>query len=77
MTDVSQYSDDQAAQITQLQQQQALLTQALAAAVSGKWVGAGSVEGFLYALDPGLQGTITPDPPVLDSEYEEAADPKA
>lgn len=77
MTDVSQYSDDQAAQIVQLQQQQSLFTQALAAAVSGKWVGVGSVEAFLYALDPGLQGTVIPDPPITESEYEEPDDPKA
>ena len=78
MTDLKPYSDDQAAQITQLQQQQALFTQALAAAVSGKWVGAGSVEAFLYALDPQLQGTVTPDPPVTESEYDEDNDsPKA
>jgi rhamnogalacturonyl hydrolase YesR len=75
MTDTSPYSDDQAAQITQLQQQQGLFTQALKAAVEGHWVGAGSVEAFLYALDPGLQGTLTPDPPVLESE--DADDPKA
>jgi len=75
MTDV--YSDDQAAQITQLQQQQALFTQALAAAVAGNWVGAGSVEAFLYALDPALQGAVTPDPPITESEYEAPADPKA
>lgn len=77
MSDVSQYSDDQAAQIVQLQQQQSLFTQALAAAVSGKWVGAGSVEAFLYALDPGLQGTVIPDPPITESGYEEPDDPKA
>jgi hypothetical protein len=78
MTDTTTYSDDQAAQITTLQQQQSLLTQALAAAVSGKWTGAGSVEAFLYALDPNLQGTITPDVPVTESEYEaDAEDPKA
>lgn len=78
MTDVSQYSDDQATQINQLQTQQSLFTQALAAAVSGKWVGAASVEAFLYALDPSLQGTVTPDPPVVESEYEEAEEnPKA
>jgi len=78
MTDVSVYSDDQGAQINQLQQQQGLFTQALKAAVEGRWVGANSVEAFLYALDPNLQGTVTPDPPVLDSEYEEAQDdPKA
>jgi len=76
MTDVSQYSDDQTAQITTLQQQQALFTQALAAAVSGKWVGAGSVEAFLYALDPSLQGSVTSDPPVTQSEYAEDDDPK-
>jgi hypothetical protein len=77
MTDVSQYSDDQAAQITQLQEQQSLFTQALAAAVSGKWTGAGSVEAFLYALDPNLQGTITPDVPITESDYEAPDDPKA
>jgi hypothetical protein len=76
MTDTSQYSDDQAAQLTQLQQQVALFTQALAAAVSGKWVGAGSVEAYLYALDPAMQGSVTPDPPVTESEYEAPVDPK-
>jgi len=76
MSDVSQYSDDQAAQITVLQQQQGLFTQALLAAVEGRWVGAGSVEAFLYALDPNLTGTITPDPPVLESE-DAGENPKA
>jgi len=78
MTDTSTYSDDQAAQINQLQTQQMLFTQALKAAVEGRWIGAESVEAYLYALDPNMQGTVTPDPPVLDSEYEEAQDdPKA
>jgi hypothetical protein len=77
VTDITTYSDDQAAQIVQLQQQQALFTQALAAAVSGKWVGAGSVEAFLYALDPGLQGTIDTDPPITESEYGGDEPPKA
>ena len=77
MTDTSQYSDDQAAQIAQLQQQQMLFTQSLKAALEGKWVGAGSVEAFLYALDPNMQGSVTPDPPVLESDYEEPDDPKA
>ena len=79
MTDTTAYSDDQTAQITTLQQQQALFTQALKAAVEGHWTGAGSVEAFLYALDPNLQGSVTPDPPVVESEYEEdtAEDPKA
>jgi len=76
MTDISAYSDDQAAQVTQLQQQQAIFTQALRAAVEGHWTGAGSVEAYLYALDPTLQGTVTPDPPVTDSEYAED-NPKA
>jgi len=70
MTEVSAYSDDQAAQITQLQQQQSLFTQALKAAVEGHWTGAGSVEAFLYALDPAMQGSVTPDVPITESEYE-------
>lgn len=65
MTD-TQTTDEQDARITQLQQQQALLTQALAAALNGQWVGAPpSVEAFLYAIDPGLQGTLTLDPPYV------------
>lgn len=76
MTDITAYTDDQGAQINVLQQQQALFTQALKAAVEGHWVGAGSVEAFLYALDPAMQGTLTPDPPVTDSEYD-ADNPKA
>jgi len=76
VSDVSQYSDDQTAQIVQLQQPQGMFTQALKAAVEGHWVGAGSVEAFLYALDPNLQGSVTPDPPVLESEDSEE-NPKA
>jgi len=76
VTDITAYTDDQGAQINVLQQQQALFTQALKAAVEGHWVGAGSVEAFLYALDPAMQGTLTPDPPVTDSEYD-ADNPKA
>jgi len=61
-----QTTDEQDARITQLQQQQALLTQALAAALNGQWVGAPpSVEAFLYAIDPSLQGTLTLDPPYV------------
>jgi hypothetical protein len=58
-------SDDDATtgQIAQLQQQQALLTRALRAAVEGRWQGEDSVEAYLYALDPGLQGQLQPDPP--------------
>jgi hypothetical protein len=59
-------SDDETARINTLEQQQALLTQALVAALSGQWVGAPpSVEAFLYAINPTLQGTLTLDPPVV------------
>lgn len=54
--------------ITQLQQQQALFTQIIAAQLAGQWTGAGSAEAFLYALDPALQGTLTFDIPVLESQ---------
>lgn len=63
MTDQT-YTD----QITQLQAQQALTVQALVAALAGRWQGEGSVEAFLYAIDPGLQGQISADPPVVQSE---------
>ena len=60
--------DDQTtAQITQLQQQQALMVQALVAALEGRWVGADSLEAFLYAINPTLQGTLELDPPVVSS----------
>ena len=59
---------DTTAQITQLQQQQALTVQALVAALAGRWTGEGSVEAYLYAIDPALQGQITSDPPVVQSE---------
>lgn len=69
---------DQAAQITQLQAQQSLFTQALKAALEGRWTGADggadSVEAYLYALYPPYQGQTAPDPPVLESEHD---DPKA
>jgi len=57
-------------QITQLQQQQAIFTQALKAAVEGRWIGENSVEAFLYALDPNLTGSVAPDPPVTESDVE-------
>lgn len=56
--------------ITQLQTQQGLQTQAFINALEGRWVGANSVEAILYALNPGLQGTLTPDPPVTQSEFQ-------
>jgi len=68
------FSADQSAMITQLQQQQALFTQIVKAQLEGKWTGEGSVEALLYALDPNMQGTLTFDLPITESEYEE--DPK-
>ena len=66
------YDSDQDARITQLQQQQALFTQALRAMLEGNWVaGASTVEAYLYALDPGMQGNLALDIPVVQSEYEQ------
>lgn len=65
------FTADQSAQITQLQQQQSLFTQALQAAIEGRWVGADSVEAYLYALNPNAQGNVSPDTPVIHSEYEQ------
>ena len=54
------------ARLTTLEQQQSLLTQCLVAALEGHWIGAPpSVEAFLFAINPTLQGQITPDPPVV------------
>ena len=64
------FSDNTTAQITQLQQQQAIFTNALQAAIEGRWIGENSVEAWLYALNPHLQGTLAPDPPVTESDVE-------
>lgn len=61
--------DDIQAQLTQLQQQQALFTQIIKAQLEGMWTGAGSAEAFLYALDPTMTGQLTLDTPVTQSEY--------
>ena len=58
------------AQITQLQQQQSLFTQALKAMLEGRWVGENSVEAFLYALDPNMIDTLDFDIPVTESGEE-------
>lgn len=58
-------------QITQLQQQQALTIQALVSLIEGRSVGADSLEAFLYAIDPTLQGTLALDPPVAESQLPE------
>lgn len=54
--------------IKQLQDQQAVFTQALKAALEGHWSGEGSVEAFLYTLDPNMTGTLVLDTPVTHSE---------
>lgn len=56
-------ADQVSARLTQLENQQALLTQALAAALQGNWTGAGSVEAFLYAISPQMQGQVQANPP--------------
>jgi hypothetical protein len=48
--------DEVEAQITLLQQQQALQTNAIRAALEARWSGeADSVDGFVKALDPNIQ----------------------
>jgi len=58
------------AQITQLQQQQAIFTQIIAQQLQGVWTGEGSVEALLYALNPNIQGTLSLDVPVTQTELE-------
>jgi hypothetical protein len=60
------------AQIAQLQSQQAIFTRIIAQQLQGKWSGADSAEAWLYALDPTIQGTLTLDTPVLESEVPKA-----
>ena len=60
--------EDYTDQITQLQAQQALTVQALVAALAGRRQGEASVEAYLYAIDPGLQGQLSPNPPVVQSQ---------
>jgi len=61
---------EESAVITQLQQQQALFTQALKAMLEGRWIGENSVEAFLYALDPAMVDTLDYDIPVTESQEE-------
>jgi hypothetical protein len=67
---VDPYNSDTQALITQLQQQQALFTQIVKAQLEGRWTGEASAEALLYALDPNMQGTLNPDIPITQSEYE-------
>jgi hypothetical protein len=57
-------------EITTLQTQQSLFTQALAAMLEGKWQGEGSVEAFLYALNPTFQGALDFNLPVTESDFD-------
>jgi len=56
-------TEEEQAQITQLQQQQMFLTRAMKAALESRWTGEDSVEAWLYAIDPTLQGELEPNPP--------------
>jgi len=56
-------TEEEQAQITQLQVQQSYLTQAMKAALESRWVGEDSVEAWLLAIDPSLQGELQPNPP--------------
>jgi hypothetical protein len=56
-------SDQDQDAITTLQTQQMYLTRAMKAAAEGRWRGEDSVEAWLYAIDPSLQGQVTPNPP--------------
>jgi hypothetical protein len=48
-------SDPIEAQIAQLQQQQAAQTNALRAALEGRWTGPDSLDGWVLALDPTIE----------------------
>jgi hypothetical protein len=66
------------AAIAQLQTQQALFTQSLKAMLEGRWqAGANTVEGYLYALDPQMTGTLELDVPITESEFVGGEPPKA
>jgi len=72
-----QFNADQSAQITQLQQQQALFTQIIKDMLEGKWSGgADTAEGLLYALDPNMTGTLSLDTPVTQSQAADYTPPK-
>jgi predicted chitinase len=54
-------------QLGQLNQQQAWITNALAAMAEGRWVGEASVEAYLLALDPRLAGRLEPRVPLYEA----------
>ena len=60
---------DLATQLDQLKAQQALITQALVAMVNGSYAGEPpSLEAFLVALNPSLEGQLTPRTPRFQSD---------
>jgi hypothetical protein len=54
------------ARIALLNEQQAAITRALAAMDSGRWTGEDSVEAWLLALNPTLQGQLSPRTPLYE-----------
>jgi len=54
------------AELDQLDQQQALLTDSLRKMLEGQWTGFPSLEANIQALDPGVE--LAPRPPILESE---------
>jgi hypothetical protein len=61
------------AELDQLSQQQALLTDSLAQMLQGQWVGFPSLQADILALDPDM--ILDPHPPVLESEAGPAPPP--
>lgn len=56
-------TEEEAARLNLLQTQQMYLTRAMKAACEGRWQGEDSVEAWLLAIDPTLQGQIQANPP--------------
>lgn len=64
--------DETRALLNQLQTQQMYTVRGLANLLQGRPVGADSLEAFLYAIDPTLEGTLELNPTVSQSELDEA-----
>lgn len=60
-------TDEHRRRLAELRQQQALITRALTAMAEARWVGEGSVEAYLLALDPGLEGTLERREPLYEA----------
>jgi hypothetical protein len=57
-------TEEHTQRLAQLTQQQAWITRGLAAMAEGRWVGEGSVEAYLLALDSSFAGTLQPTVPL-------------